>query len=763
MRPSAEPQPIGQSTRGAQSVPGTAASHVQPALEEGTLLNGRYRVVRVLGAGAFGRVYLAEDAEDPANPPLAIKELLAREFTSLEEQRDAISWFKREVSTLLTLEHPGIPGIHGYWTAHRATGPLYLAMDFIPGKTLADIQVLSLGKLHWTQVFQWGIELCDVLGYLHSRMPPYVFRDLKPANVLVHEQTGSPVLIDFGLARQLLPVNGTAIGTWGYVPFEQVLGKAEPRSDLYSLGAVLHELLTNRHPDVEYRQLLRSGLDVESALRALFPRADQVSEDVPAEAGDVLVRAAAFLPDERFPDAAALRRALEAALHTADRIVRVDLAVRPSNGRSPTFQSTTERLSRRSESPTSGLSSLLKPLPSTAELTRSVEEEALASDGLTPATQPPVAPRSGESTPPREPVPDGSERVAPAPLANEALLPLSPMPLDQGPSSLNGTSLSESGRLVLRPPAAKGQGNGASAPEDAAKRGRWWVRPSMLGSRGTGDAQRSQITVSSRGEGQFLTIAAALQAARPGTRILIEPGHYREGIVIDSDVELVGAGSADQTIVEAIGSACVLMRASQATVRNLTLQCRGGTGEHRFYAVNVPGGRLVLEDCIVVSDSLAAIALHGRTADPVIRRCTVRSAADRGVVVYGHAGGLFDRCDIAGNTICVRVSSQAAPTFQSCRIHGGKHGGVTFVENAHGTLEDCDIQENGHHGVACRTESTPLIRRCRINRNGWSAISILDTSGATVEFCDLTGNKSGPWNVQETARVNVNRRGNKET
>jgi serine/threonine protein kinase len=108
-------------------------------LPPGTVLQGRYRVERVLGAGAFGRVYLAEDRQDPGSPRLAIKELLDAQFPSPDDKREAIIWFKREVSTLLTLEHPGIPAVHGYWTAQTSSGPLYLAMEYVPGKTLEDV------------------------------------------------------------------------------------------------------------------------------------------------------------------------------------------------------------------------------------------------------------------------------------------------------------------------------------------------------------------------------------------------------------------------------------------------------------------------------------------------------------------------------------------------------------------------------------------------------------------------------------------------
>lgn len=285
----------------------------------GTLLQGRYRVIRLLGTGAFGRVYLAEDTQGPTMAAVAIKELLDTQSATPEEKREAIAWFKREVGILLALDHAAIPTIHGYWTDQLVAGPSYLVMDYIPGKTLMDyIPGKTLDEmlqeagdpLPWPRVVSWGIALCDVLGYLHNQTPPVVFRDMKLPNVMLDSRTDSPVLIDFGITRQLTQATGTAIGTWGYVPLEQVLGNAEPRSDLYALGATLHALLTVRRPDAEYARLQRSGLNVEATMRALFPAADTLTPDVPPALAAVLTCATAFSAADRYADAAAMGDAL---------------------------------------------------------------------------------------------------------------------------------------------------------------------------------------------------------------------------------------------------------------------------------------------------------------------------------------------------------------------------------------------------------------------------------------------------------------------
>ena len=291
----------------------SATSMLRSELAAETMLQGRYCIERVLGAGTFGRVYLATDILDEHGLPIAVKELLDTHFTTPDEKQEAISWFKREVGTLLALDHPGIPAIHAYWTAQRMAGPFYLAMDYIPGPTMDEV-LQDSGRVAWQQTVEWGLALCEVLAYLHNQTPPFVFRDIKLSNVIIDARTNRPVLIDFGITRQLASGSGTAIGSWGYAPFEQVLGKAEPRSDLYALGATLHALLTGRHPDGEYTRLQRSGLDVEATMQALFPPANTLTPDVPPSIAEALARATAFAPADRFIDAAAMSTALQGAL-----------------------------------------------------------------------------------------------------------------------------------------------------------------------------------------------------------------------------------------------------------------------------------------------------------------------------------------------------------------------------------------------------------------------------------------------------------------
>src|SRR5205085_7527432 len=240
-------------------------------LAVGTVLNGRYRIAQELGRGGFSRVYRAEDILDPTSPPLAIKVILDDPFTTRADKREAVRWFRREVSTLLRLEHPSIPKVHAHWTETVNSGPFYLAMDFVPGQTLEQM-LDEKGQVEWRQAAEWGMSLCKALAYLHGQTPPFLFRDVKPANIMIEAATHVPKLIDFGIARQFMARSGqTAMGTPGYAPMEQWMGRAEPCSDLYAVGAVLHALVSGRAPSAELSHLRAGGLDLPQAMQQLFP------------------------------------------------------------------------------------------------------------------------------------------------------------------------------------------------------------------------------------------------------------------------------------------------------------------------------------------------------------------------------------------------------------------------------------------------------------------------------------------------------------
>jgi eukaryotic-like serine/threonine-protein kinase len=222
--------------------PGKAAVEAEPRL-----VKERYRIVRQVGTGGFGAVYLAEDTL-VGNQRVALKEIRLAGLKP-QEMIEATDAFNREVSLLPGLHHPHLPRVYDHFTDPEHW---YLVMEFIEGETLESyVQKVRGGRLPVEAVLDIGIQLADVLEYLHSRQPPIIFRDLKPANIM-RIPTGHLYLIDFGIARIFKPgqVRDTiAFGSPGYAPPEQY-GKAQTtaQADLYSLGATLHFLLSGDDP-----------------------------------------------------------------------------------------------------------------------------------------------------------------------------------------------------------------------------------------------------------------------------------------------------------------------------------------------------------------------------------------------------------------------------------------------------------------------------------------------------------------------------------
>lgn len=215
-------------------------------LSPDTVLEGRYVVVETLGQGGMGAVYKALDMR-LQNMPVAIKEMSTGAMGQSNIELAAAA-FQKEASMLINLRHPALPRITDFFS--RGGNRWYLVMDYINGSTLKEV-IKARGPVPQQEVLDWARQLCSILDYLHSQNPPVIFRDLKPANIILTPE-GAIKLIDFGIARHFRPgmtSDTTAYGSPGYAPPEQHgENQTDPRSDIYALGATLHHILTGIDP-----------------------------------------------------------------------------------------------------------------------------------------------------------------------------------------------------------------------------------------------------------------------------------------------------------------------------------------------------------------------------------------------------------------------------------------------------------------------------------------------------------------------------------
>jgi formylglycine-generating enzyme required for sulfatase activity len=286
----------------------SACGRRQPAmtgqLTPQTMLDNRYVIDQLLGQGGMGAVYRAIDLRISGRV-CAIKEMSALSVPA-HDRPQAIRNFQQEAELLARLSHPNLPKVHDRFE-DAATNRHYLVMDFVEGYTLEQLLMMQQGRpLPETQVRVWAWQLCDVLTYLHNQNPPIIFRDLKPANIML-EPDGKIKLIDFGIARffKLKQTKDTqAMGTLGYVPPEQQgRGQTDPRSDIYSLGVTLWRLLTAQEPaDNPYN----------------LPPVQHCNPVVSHELNNVIAQAMQLQPDRRFQTALEFRNALQQGAQLTD-------------------------------------------------------------------------------------------------------------------------------------------------------------------------------------------------------------------------------------------------------------------------------------------------------------------------------------------------------------------------------------------------------------------------------------------------------------
>jgi parallel beta-helix repeat protein len=261
--------------------------------------------------------------------------------------------------------------------------------------------------------------------------------------------------------------------------------------------------------------------------------------------------------------------------------------------------------------------------------------------------------------------------------------------------------------------------------------------------------------------GDFSSISDAIRAAKPGDRILVRPGLYKEGLVMDKPLEIVGDGDRGDVVVEARGSDALLFQANMGRVVNLTLRQTGG-GD--WYGVDIAQGRLELEGCDITSQSLSCVAIHNG-ADPRLRRNRIHDGKSAGVLIYEDGQGTLEDNEIFGNTDGeIAIKTGGNPVVRRNRIHDGGESGVYIHENGEGTLEDNEIFGHALPEIAIRTGGNPVARRNRIHDGISCGVHIYENGQGTLEDNDIFGNaragvevRVGGNPIVRSNRINKNR------
>lgn len=210
--------------------------------EIGSVIDGKYEILKEIGRGGMSVVYLAMDKR--LNKQWAVKEI--RKKGNGKNDEIVVNSLLAEANMMKKLDHPALPRIVDI-IDNGIT--IYVVMDYIEGESLDKI-LKEYGAQPEEMVIGWAMQLCDALSYLHSQNPPIIYRDMKPANVMLKPE-GNIKIIDFGIAREYKEQNladTTVLGTKGYAPPEQYSGQTDPRSDIFALGMTMHHLLTGIDP-----------------------------------------------------------------------------------------------------------------------------------------------------------------------------------------------------------------------------------------------------------------------------------------------------------------------------------------------------------------------------------------------------------------------------------------------------------------------------------------------------------------------------------
>ncbi len=718
---------------------------------------GRFRIIRRIGQGAMGEVFLAED------PVMGRKVALKMIRPSAVDEAEARARFEREARAAARLNHPGVVTVHEFG---EEAGLLYLVMEFVAGDDLLDL--LQRGGLTRSEYIEVLAQVCDALGEAHAR--GIVHRDVKPSNVRVLREGGRLLakVMDFGVAQLTnsdVTSEGIWMGTLSYMAPEYLdSGRAGPASDLFAVGVMLYEGLTRGRkpfpgdtPSMVLNRILLhppdplDPADLEGMSPLLLP---------------VLNKALAKRPGERFLSAEEFGAALR-SLGNPDWKGLPALTAGPDLGEMEPFDpegDATVRLEAKQLRP--GRSQAPRHRSDALVVSRTGQGDCLslgvALRRAAPGSRIIVKPGTYRESL----VVDKAVEILAGGEPSEVVL--------EGLDAPCLTLQSEGVRICGFTLVASGAPKGKSFPALEATGGSASVEDCVVTSDG-------QAAVAVRGTGTRLTMARCRVQNCPGVGVLV----FDRGEATLDRCALSGLGGAGilaergglPTLLrctihhtqggilvqdEARGhfEDCNVYRNARSGVRvqghtqALFRRCRIHDGED-FGVSCVQRGQASFEDCDIFGNTSSNVQITGGSS-PHFRQCRIHDGHEYGILATEEGLGTLESCDIQGHKLSALVITLGAnPLVRSCRIHGGQGTGVNVSEGGLGALEDCEISDNLHAGLKVGRGGNPVLRRCRlVDGRGEGAVFLARALG-TLEDCEVKGNAKGGVRVAKDANPSI--------
>jgi hypothetical protein len=248
------------------------------------------------------------------------------------------------------------------------------------------------------------------------------------------------------------------------------------------------------------------------------------------------------------------------------------------------------------------------------------------------------------------------------------------------------------------------------------------------------------LIISESGDGDYNNFREAMRNLPANGRLLVRPGIYRESLVIDKPMEIIGDGKRQEIIVTSASASCVVMQTDKASVRGLTLrqEADGRPAGEVFFAVDIARGRLILEGCEIISRGLSCVGIHNKLSSSVIRHCRIHGSVDSGIYLFHEATGVIEDSDIYENdNVGVAVTEGAAVTVKRCSIRDGNNAGIVVWNGGTGFIEECNIFSNAKANVGVSEGGNPTFRHCRIYDGANSGVFVHDNGQVTLEDCEI--------------------------